>query len=88
MVNALLMFATAGIGFGGTPWHAFAVGASLIVLLGIPQQREELKRYRRQPKADIVLGMIFKAGLAVAGAFASAWAGYGLRLVLAQLLHR
>jgi hypothetical protein len=82
------MFAAAGIGFGGRPWEAFAVGASLIVLLGIPQQLEDLKRYRRQPKADVILGMIFRVVLAIVGAFASAWAGYGLRYVLAQLLHR
>ena len=86
MVNALLMFAAAGIGFGGSPWAGFAIGASLIVLFGIPQQLALLKRYRGQPKADIVLVMLFEVGLAVAGVLASAWAGYGLRYLVKRLL--
>jgi hypothetical protein len=81
MVKALLMFATAGIGFGGLPWAAFAIGAAAIVLLGIPQQRERLKRYRGHPKTDIVFAMLFDLGLAIAGAFASAWFGYYLALL-------
>lgn len=86
MINTLLMFATAAIGFGGEPWIAFAIGSALIVLLGIPQQREILKHYRGQPVTDIVLAMTFKVGMAIAGAFVSAWVGYGLRHVAAQFL--
>ena len=81
MVNALLMFAIAGIGFGGLPWAAFAIGAAAIVLLGIPQQRERLKRYRGHPKTDIVFAMLFDFGLAIAGTFAIAWFGYYLALL-------
>ena len=86
MINALLMFAAAGIGFGGSPWAAFAISASLTIVFGIPQQVQFLKRYAGQPKTDIVLAMLFEVGLAVAGTFASAWAGYGLRYFLAMLL--
>lgn len=82
MVNALLMFAAAGIGFGGSPWEGFAIGAFLVVLLGIPQHLQFLKRYVGQPKTDVILVMLFEVGLVVAGVFASAWAGYGLRLLL------
>jgi hypothetical protein len=82
MINALLMFATAGIGFGGWPWAAFTIGASAIVLLGAPAQLEILNRHAGQPVTDIVLAMMFKVALVVAGAFASAWAGYGLRNLL------
>jgi hypothetical protein len=81
VINALLMFAAAGFGFGGSPWEGFAIGASLIVLFGIPQHREILKRYRGHPKTDIVFGLLFEIGLAVAGAFASAWIGYFLALL-------
>ncbi len=86
MINALLLFAAAGIGFGGSPWAGFAVAASLIVVFGIPQQLEHLKRYAGQPKTDIVLVMLFEVALAVGGAFASAWAGYGLRYFLVLFL--
>ena len=85
MINALLMFATAAIGFGGSPWAAFAIGACAIVVLGIPQQRQTLKRYAGHPKTDVVFVMVLEVGLAVAGAFASAWVGYGLRLLLQAL---
>jgi hypothetical protein len=82
------MFAAAGIGFGGSPWVGFAIGASLIVLSRIPQLLSFLQRYRGQPKTDIVLMMLLAISLAVAGAYASAWAGYGLRYLLALLLKR
>jgi hypothetical protein len=82
VTNALLMFAAAGIGFGGLPWVGFAIGASMLVLLGIPQQLSLLKRYAGEPKTDIVLAIMFEVGLAVAGAFVSAWAGYFLVLLL------
>lgn len=88
MVNALLMFAAAGIGFGGKPWSGFAIGATLIFLFGIPQQLASLKRYAGQPKADIILVMLVEIGLAVAGTFACAWAGFGLRHFLMLLLQR
>ncbi len=85
MINALLMLAALGIGFGGSPWPAFAICGTLVVVLGIPRQRESLRRYAGQPKTDIVLGMLFEVCAALAGAFASAWIGYGLRLLLAHL---
>jgi len=85
VINPLLLFATAAVGFGGAPWAAFAVGASMIVVLGLPAQLDLLRRYRRQPKADLVLIAVFKTGLAIAGSFASAWAGYGLRHLLWHL---
>jgi hypothetical protein len=82
VTNALLMFAAAGIGFGGSPWVGFAIGASMLVLLGIPQQVALLKRHAGEPKTDIVLGIMFEIGLTAAGAFVSAWAGYFLVLLL------
>ena len=85
VINPLLLFGTAAVGFGGAPWAAFAAGASMIVLLGLPAQLDLLKRYRSQPKADVILIAVFKTGLAIAGSFASAWVGYGLRHVLWHL---
>ena len=82
MINFFLIFAAAGIGFGGSPWAAFAICASLIIMLGIPQRQDFLKRFAGQPKTDVYFAMLFEVGLAVAGALASAWAGYGLRLLL------
>ena len=88
MIKALLIFAAAGFGFGGAPWAGFAIGASLIVLLEIPQQLAVLKRYRGHPAADIVLTMMLEVGLAAGGAFAAAWAGYGLRQLLVLVVGR
>jgi hypothetical protein len=88
VTNALLTFAAAGIGFGGEPWAGFAAGASLVVLLGIPQQVAVLKQYAGEPKTDIVLALLFGVGLALAGTLASAWAGYGLRNLLATFMPR
>ena len=82
------MFAAAGIGFGRSPSAGFAIGASLIILFGIPEQLRILRRYAGQPKTDIVLAMLLQVSLAVAGVYASAWAGYGLRYLLALLLKR
>jgi hypothetical protein len=82
VVNALFSFGTTGIGFGGVPWTAFAIGASLILLRGIEQLRELFICYSAQPKTDVVLVKIFEIGLAVVGALASAWAGYRLRLLM------
>jgi hypothetical protein len=77
-----MMFTAAAIGFGGSPWVGFAIAASMLVLVGLPQQLALLQRYAGQPKTDIILGMLFESGLAVAGAFVSAWAGYFLVLIL------
>ena len=81
MVNALLMFAAAGFGFGGSPWLGFAFGAPLLLLSAIPDQHEVLKRYRGEPKTDVVLALLVKSGLAVLGSLASAWFGYFLALL-------
>jgi hypothetical protein len=88
MTNTLLIFASAAIGFGGAPWLGFAIGAAMIVLLGLPQQRDFLRRYAGQPKTDVYFVMLFEIGLAVAGALASAWVGYGLRYLLALFLQK
>ena len=82
VINPLVLFAAAAVGFGGAPWVAFAVGAFMIVLLGLPAQMDLLKSYRRQPKADLVVIATLKTGLAIAGTFACAWAGYWLRYVM------
>ena len=79
---ALLIFAAVGMGFGGRPWLAFTVGVAFIGVLAIVDYVEALKRYRGQPKTDIVLAMMVKIGLAIVGVFASAWSGYGARLLL------
>jgi hypothetical protein len=81
MVNGLLMFATVALGFGGSPWIGFVIGASLIVVFSIPQQRGILNRYRGHPKTDIVFAMLLDLGVIIAGAFASAWFGYYLALL-------
>ena len=81
MVNALLMFAAAGFGFGGSPWLGFAFGAPLLLLSAIPDQLEKLKPYRGQPKTDIVLAMLLESGLVVFASLASAWFGYFLALL-------
>jgi hypothetical protein len=85
IINPLLLFAAAAVGFGGAPWVAFAVGAFMIVLLGLPAQMDLLKSYRSQPKVDLVLMATLKTGLAIAGTFACAWAGYWLRFVIWRL---
>jgi len=82
MVAGLLMFGIAGAAFAGEPWFAFAVGAFLMVAFRIPEQVQTMKRYAGQPSTDIVLAMMLEAALNIAGAFAAAWAGYGLRLLL------
>jgi len=82
VITPLVLFAAAAVGFGGAPWVAFAVGASMIVLLGLPAQMDLLKSYRSQPKVDLVLIATLKTGLAIAGTFACAWAGYWLRYVI------
>jgi hypothetical protein len=81
MINALLIFAAAGVGFGRAPWAAFAISAALILLFGIPQHLDLLKRFAGQPRTDVYFA-IPEVGLAIAGAFASAWTGYALLLLL------
>jgi hypothetical protein len=81
MVYAMLMFATAGIGFGGSPWVGFAIGASANVVLEMSRQRERLSRYRGYPKTDIVFSILSDLSLAIAGAFVCAWFGYYLALL-------
>lgn len=86
VINACLMIAAVGIGFGGSPWAAFAICGSLVVGFGVPAHLDRLKRYAGQPKADIVLVIIFEIGLTIAGTLASAWMGYALRYALARAL--
>ena len=63
----------------------FAIGATMIVLLGLPQRRDFLRRYAGQPKTDVYFVMLFEIGLAVVGALASAWVGLGLRYLVARV---
>lgn len=82
MVNALLMVAAAGVGFGGSPWAGSALGAILIALLNVRKQRETLRGYRGEPKTDIILAMLLFVGLAAVGVLASAWLGYFVAMLL------
>jgi hypothetical protein len=82
MINALLIFAAAGVGFGRAPWAACAISAALILLFGIPQHLDLLKRFAGQPRTDVYFAILFEVGIAIAGAFASAWTGYALLLLL------
>lgn len=86
MVPALLMFGTASVGFGGHPWIAFAGGAVLLIAYSIPEKMQLLWHHRHEPKADVVLDTLSTLGLNLAGALGSAWAGYGIRLLLRFLL--
>ena len=82
MVNALLMFAAAAFGFGGSPWIGFAICAPVAIVLSFPQHLDVLARYYGQPKTDIALMVLMYFGLVTVGAFASAWVGYLLGLLL------
>ena len=82
MVAALLVFGIAGVGFGGQPWLAFAGGALLMVASCLPERIEALRRSQGEPVTDIVIAMFLEMSWNVAVAFLSAWAGYGLRLLL------
>jgi len=82
MVNALLMFAAAGVGFGGSPWIASIAGAALAIVLSCPDHLDVLSRYKGEPKTDLVLMILVYFGLVTVGAFASAWVGYFLALLL------
>ena len=75
MVNALLMVAAAGFGFGGSPWIGFAIGAPMAVVLSFPEQLDVLGRYRDQPKTDIVMVILLYLGMVIAGVLACAWLG-------------
>lgn len=86
MVPALLMFGTASVSFGGHPWIAFAGGAVLLIAYSIPEKMQLLWQHRHEPKADVVLDTLSTLGLNLAGALGSAWAGYGIRLLLRFLL--
>jgi hypothetical protein len=88
MVPALLMFAAASVGFGGHPWIAFAGGALLLIASSAPEKVQMLKRYRGEGVTDVVIAMLLEMTLNVAGALASAWAGYGFRLYLMFLSSR
>ena len=82
MINALLMLAAAGFGFGGSPWIGFAICAPVAIVCSFPQHLDVLSRYYRQPKTDIALMILFYFGLVTVGAFASAGGGYFLALLL------
>ena len=82
MVPALFMFAAASVGFGGHPWIAFAGGALLMIASTAPEKVQALRRYRGEGAADIVIAMVLQTALNIAGALASAWAGYGFRQYL------
>ena len=82
MINGLLIFAAASVGFGRAPWAAFAISASLILLLGSPKHLDFLRRFAGQSRTDVYFVILFEVGLAIAGAFASAWTGYALLLLL------
>ena len=82
MVPALFMFAAASVGFGGHPWIAFAGGALLMIVSSVPERVQALKRYRGEGTADIIIAMMLQTTLNIAGALASAWAGYGFRQYL------
>jgi hypothetical protein len=82
MINALVMLAAAGFGFGGSPWIGFAICAPVAIVLSFPQHLDVLARYYGQPKTDIALMILMYFGLVSLGAFASAWVGYFLALLL------
>jgi hypothetical protein len=88
MVPALFMFATASVGFGGHPWIAFAGGAFLMIVSSAPEKVQALWRYRREGTADLVIAIVLETTLNIAGALASAWAGYGFRQYLMFLTSR
>jgi hypothetical protein len=80
MINALVMLAAAGFGFGGSPWIGFAICAPAAIMLSFPQHLDVLARNYGQPKTDIALMILMYFGLVTVGAFASAWVGYILAL--------
>ena len=82
MINALVMLAAAGFGFGGSPWIGFAICAPVAIVLSFPQHLDVLARYYGQPKTDIALMILMYFGMVSLGAFASAWVGYFLALLL------
>jgi hypothetical protein len=65
--NWTLWSEVAGLGFGGSPWARSTIGAVLTVLFGIPQQMDTLRGYREEPRADIILNMLFLVSRRTAG---------------------
>ena len=88
MVPALFMFAAAGVGFGGHPWIAFACAAVLMIAATAPEKFETLWRYSGQGLTNIAIAMLLQIAMNIAGAFVSAWAGYGFRQYLTFLWSR
>ena len=86
MVPALLMFGTASVGFGGNPWIAFAGGVALLFAYSAPDSIRLLKQYEGEPKTDIVFRILWAMAAMLAGAMASAWIGYGARLIVRFVL--
>ena len=86
MVPALLMFGTASVGFGGHPWIAFAGGVVLLFAYSAPDSVHVLRQYSGEPKTDIVFNILWAMAATLVGALASAWVGYGVRLIIRFLL--
>jgi hypothetical protein len=82
MVAGLLMIGSAGVGFAGDPWFASSVGAFLMVAFCLPENIRTIKQYAGEPSTDIVFAIVLQWVLNITGALTSAWAGYGLRLLL------
>jgi hypothetical protein len=82
MVPALLMFATASLGFGGHPWIACLAGTILLVADNIPERALHLWAHRHQPNADILLSTLWAITTIIVAAAGTAWAGYGARLLV------
>jgi hypothetical protein len=57
MINALVMLAAAGFGFGGSPWIGFAICAPVAIVVSFPRHLDVLARYYGEPKTDIALMM-------------------------------
>ena len=71
-----------GLWVGGSPWIGFAICAPVAIVLSFPQHLDVLARYYGHPKTDIALMILMYFGLVSLGAFASAWVGYFLALLL------
>jgi hypothetical protein len=82
MINALIMLAAAGFGFGGSPWIGFAICAPVAIVVSFPQHLDVLARYYGEPKTDIAFMILMYFCSVAIGAFASAWVGYFLALLL------
>ena len=60
----------------------FAICAPVAIVLSFPQHLDVLARYYGEPKMDIALMIVMYFGAVALGAFASAWVGYFLGLLL------